>query len=463
MRIQRDCRVKRRMKAEEKLARRIVETLQSAGEAAYYVGGCVRDRLLGRDIQDWDVATSAPAAKVRSLFASSEEVGAAFGVVLVRGDGATVEVATFRRDFDYQDGRRPERVTFTSSVEEDVRRRDFTINGLLYDPTKDQVLDLVDGRKDLARKLVRAIGDPLERFEEDHLRMLRAVRFAARLGFEIEATTLAAIRKSAPAIGRIAAERVRDELTRILTEGGARRGLELLDETGLLREILPEVAALQGVAQSPEHHPEGDVWTHTLLLLENLPAEAPVTLAMGALLHDIGKPATFERGPDRIRFHGHVEAGVEIGARICRRLRFSNADTEQIVALIANHMRFMHLRQMRPSKLKKFLRQPEFDQHLELHRLDCTASHGKLDNYEFAREALEAFGEEGLRPAPLVTGKSLIENGFQAGPSFSRIIEAAEAAQLEGAFDTAEAGMEWVRRRWSPPDGHATEGGGAED
>jgi poly(A) polymerase len=449
------------MKAEEKLARRIVERLRSEGEAAYFVGGCVRDRLLGRDIQDWDVATSAPAAKVRSLFQRSEEVGAAFGVVLVHGEGATVEVATFRKDFDYQDGRRPERVTFTNSVEEDVRRRDFTINALLYDPIADRVLDLVGGQADLTRKLVRAIGVPKERFEEDHLRMLRAVRFAARLGFEIEAETLAAIQKSAPAIARVAAERVRDELTRILTEGGARRGLELLNETGLLDEILPEAAALKGVEQSPEHHPEGDVWTHTLLLLENLPAGASVTLAMGALLHDIGKPATFQRGPDRIRFYGHVDAGVEIGERICRRLRFSNAETEQILALIGNHMRFMHLQQMRPGKLKMFLRQPGFGEHLELHRLDCTASHGNLDNYEFAREALERFGEQGLRPVSLVTGKSLIEWGFRAGPSFSEIIAAAEIAQLEGAFDTPEAAMQWVKQRWSPPDGRLVTGGAA--
>ena len=451
------------MKAEEKLARRIVEMLQSVGEVAYYVGGCVRDRLLGRDIQDWDVATSAPSAKVRSLFERSEEVGAAFGVVLVHAADATVEVATFRKDFDCQDGRRPKRVTFTSLVEEDVRRRDFTINGLLYDPIGNKVLDLVEGREDIARKLVRAIGNPLERFAEDHLRMLRAVRFAARLGFEIEAATLAAIRNSAPAIVRITAERIRDELTRTLTEGGARRGLELLDQTGLLAEILPEVATLKGVEQSPEHHPEGDVWTHTLLLLENLPAMASVTLAMGALLHDIGKPATFERGPDRIRFYGHVEAGVEIGEKICRRLRFSNRETEQISALIGNHMRFMHLQQIRTSKLKKFLRRPDFAEHLELHRLDCTASHGKLDNYEFARQALETFGEEGLRPAPLVSGRSLIKNGFQAGPSFSKIIEAAEAAQLEGTFETQEAGLEWVRQRWSPPDGHSTEVGAEED
>ncbi|MFT5434507.1 MAG: poly(A) polymerase, partial [Myxococcota bacterium] len=301
MRIRRGCRGSLRVTAEEQLARRIVETLQANGESAYFVGGCVRDRLLGRDVQDWDVATSAAPAKVQSLFDRSEEVGAAFGVVLVHGEGATVEVATFRKDHDYHDGRRPHAVTFTTSVDEDVHRRDFTINGLLYDPVSDTLLDLVDGRADVAAGLVRAIGDPLERFEEDHLRMLRAVRFAARLGFEIEADTMAAIQKTAPAIERIAAERTRGELTRILTEGGARRGMELLDETGLLREILPEAVALKGVEQPPEHHPEGDVWTHTLMLLEDLPVGATVTLAMGALLHDIGKPVTFERAVDRIR------------------------------------------------------------------------------------------------------------------------------------------------------------------
>lgn len=453
MRIRLGCRGSQSVTTDEQLARRVVETLQANGETAYFVGGCVRDRMLGRDVQDWDVATSAAAEKVQSLFERSEEVGAAFGVVLVHGEGATVEVATFRKDHDYQDGRRPERVTFTTSVAEDVHRRDFTINGLLYDPVGDEVLDLVDGRKDVDEGVVRAIGDPLERFEEDHLRILRAVRFAARLGFEIESGTLAAIQKTAPAIGRIAAERVRGELARILTEGGARRGMELLNEAGLLGELLPEVVALQGVEQSPEHHPEGDVWTHTLMLLDGLPPDASVTLAMGALLHDIGKPATFERAPDRIRFHGHVEKGVEMGKEICERLRFSNRETEQILALIGNHMRFMHVRQMRPGKLKMFLRQPEFDEHLELHRLDCSASHGHLDNYRFAREALHTYDEEALRPARLVDGAALIADGFKARPAFSAILAAAEEAQLDGAFDSSEAGLAWVRERWSPPQG----------
>lgn len=443
------------MTAEEQLARQIVEALQGGGEKAYFVGGCVRDRLLGREVQDWDVATSAAAAKVRSMFARSEEVGAAFGVVLVHGEGATVEVATFRKDHDYHDGRRPHAVTFTTSMEEDVQRRDFTINGLLYDPVAGELLDLVNGQADVEAGLVRAIGDPLERFGEDHLRMLRAVRFAARLGFEIEAATMAAIQETAPAIRRIAAERVRGELTRILTEGGARRGMELLDETGLLQELLPEVAALQGVEQPPEHHPEGDVWTHTLMLLEGLPAGSSVTLAMGALLHDVGKPQTFERAADRIRFHGHEDVGVEMGKEICGRLRFSNRDTEQIVALIGNHMRFMHVQQMRPGKLKMFLRQPGFREHLELHRLDCSASNGRLDNYDFARESLERYDAEALRPARLVDGAALIAVGFEAGPAFSAILLAAEEAQLDGTFDTVEAGLAWVRERWTTPDGRA--------
>ncbi len=443
------------MTADEKLARHICRRLQADCEQAYCVGGCVRDRILGRDIQDWDVATSASPAKVLRLFRKSEEVGAAFGVVLVKGTTATVEVASFRKDHDYADGRRPESVTFTTSVEADVERRDFTINGLLYDPVADEVIDHVGGRDDIEQKLVRAIGSPRKRFKEDHLRMLRAVRFAARLGFEIEAETMAAIQRSATNINRIAKERIRGELTRILTEGGARRGMELLDETGLLPVILPEVAHLKGVEQSPEHHPEGDVWTHTLLLLEKLPPNPSVTLAMGALLHDIGKPATFERAPDRIRFHGHVDKGVKIGRRICQRLRFSNVETEQILALIGNHMRFMHVQQMRQSKLKMFLRQPRFDEHLELHRLDCSASHGMLDNYEFAKDALEKFDDCELRPLPLVTGKTLIsKGGFRAGKPFKEILAAAEEAQLEGAFDNPKDGLKWVLKRWSPPDGH---------
>ncbi len=438
------------MKPEEKLARKIVDRLRAEGCVAYLVGGCVRDKLLGVDSKDFDVATDAPPEQVQRLFPRSETVGASFGVVLVKSADAVVEVATFRKDFDYRDGRRPERVSFTSSAEDDAQRRDFTINGLFYDPVAEEVIDYVGGRRDLDAKLVRAIGEPSARFEEDHLRMLRAVRFAARLGFAIEPRTLEAIRRNALKISRIAPERVRGELDRILTEGAARRGFELLDETALLEHILPEVKRLQGVEQAPQHHPEGDVWTHTLLMLEGLPNGVSVTLAMGVLLHDIGKPDTFERAPDRIRFHGHVERGLEIGEAICRRLRYSNAETDQILALIGNHMKFMHLTDMRPGKLKRFLRQPKFDEQLELHRLDCASSHGKLDNYDFARDTLASLGEEQLRPPPLVTGSDLIAAGFRPGPRFSEILAAVEEGQLEGTLRARDEALEFVQRRFGP-------------
>ena len=432
----------------ETLARQIVETLRGAGHEAYFVGGCVRDRLLGRPSKDYDVATDAEPAEVQRLFPKTEAVGAAFGVILVKSEGIAVEVATFRHDHDYRDGRRPEGVTFTRSAREDVERRDFTINGLLYDPVEERVLDYVGGRDDLEAGVIRAIGDPGKRFEEDKLRMLRAVRFAARLGFAIESETLRAIRQRAPEIRTIAAERIRDELTRILTEGAARRGFELLDQTGLLTVILPEIKALQGVEQSPKHHPEGDVWVHTLIMLEGLPAGCPVTLALGVLLHDVGKPGTFERAADRIRFHGHVDLGVEIGEKILRRLRYSKAEIEQALALVANHMRFMHVEEMRPAKLKRFLRMPHFDEHLELHRLDCESSHGKLDNYRLARAKLEGLSEDELRPARLVTGDALLRAGHRPGPALGRILAAAEDAQLEGEFATADEGLAWVREHF---------------
>lgn len=437
------------MRPEERLARRVVDALREAGHVAYLVGGCVRDKLLGIDSKDFDVATDAPPESVLTLFPGAEAVGASFGVVLVKGDGAVVETATFREDFDYEDGRRPERVSFTSSAKDDVRRRDFTINGLLYDPVAEKVIDYVGGRADLDARLVRAIGEPRKRFEEDHLRMLRAVRFAARLGFEIERETLSAIQRNAEKIQRIAPERIRDELNRILTEGGARRGFELLDATGLLEQILPEVKRLQGVEQPPEFHPEGDVWTHTLIMLEGLPKGASPTLAMGVLLHDIGKPDTFERATDRIRFHGHVERGLEIGKEICLRLRYSNAETEQILALIGNHMKFMHLADMRRGKLKRFLRQPGFGEQLELHRLDCESSHGKLDNYDFAKETLRELREEDLRPDPLLNGHDLIEAGYEPGPRFTEILETVEEEQLEGTLASKDEALAFVERRFN--------------
>ncbi len=432
----------------------IVRTLRSAGFAAYFAGGCVRDLLLGSEPTDFDVATSAPPQTVLQLFPRTFAVGAHFGVVLVADaaqNGAEIltEVATFRSDGVYSDGRRPESVAYTQSPEEDVQRRDFTINGLLLDPEKIQpgtepamaVLDFVGGRADLAAKTIRAIGDPARRFAEDKLRMLRAIRFAARLGFAIDDATFAAIRASAVEIEQVSRERVREELTRMLTEGRARRAFELLDASGLLRAVLPEVARLQGVAQPLQFHPEGDVWTHTLLLLEGLPSGCPATLAWGALLHDIGKPSTFRLAPDRIRFDGHVEVGVRMAEALCARLRMSREDTEQIAALVANHMRFGDVERMRASTLKRFFRLDRFEEHLALHRLDCLASHGDLRLYEFAKANYEAMPEEAMRPRPLLTGDDLISLGLHPGPRFRTLLAQVEDAQLEGRIHTRDEAL----------------------
>lgn len=431
----------------EGLARQTAETLLAAGHQAYLVGGCVRDLLLGRPPKDFDVATDAPPARIRELFPRCEEVGAHFGVCLLRGEGAHVEVATFRSDFDYTDGRRPARVSFESDPRQDAMRRDFTINALLLDVRTGEVRDFTGGRADLEARLIRAIGDPEQRFREDHLRLLRAVRFAARLEFEIEAQTFAAIRRSAQLIRTVSAERVRDELIRILTEGGARRGFELLDASGLLNEILPEVAAMKGVEQPPEYHPEGDVWTHTLMMLEGLENATP-TLAMGVLLHDVGKPPTF-RVAERIRFDGHVEAGVRLAHGILTRLRFSHEQTKQIEALVAQHMKFKDVPQMRESTLKRFLRLAAFEEHLELHRLDCMSSNRRLENYELVRKKREELGAEQLRPPPLLTGRDLIAEGYAPGPAFKDMLSAAEDAQLEGLITTREEALALVQSRWT--------------
>ena len=441
----------------KELARHIAVTLRDKGHRAYWAGGCVRDLLLGREPTDYDVATDALAPGIQSYFARALAVGAQFGVVLVQENGAQVEVATFRLDHDYRDGRRPSSVSFTRSPERDVRRRDFTINGLLFDPLEGRYLDFVGGRNDLDARLIRAIGSPAERFAEDKLRMLRAVRFAARLDFAIESETLAAIRHHAPEIEQISPERVRDELNRILTEGRARRGFELLDETGVLNVVLPEVARMKGVAQPPEFHPEGDVWTHTLLMLEEL--ENPtVTLALGTLLHDVGKPPTY-RVAERIRFDGHVEAGMEISRAICERLRYSNKETEQVVALVANHMRFREVTRMRSSTLKKFMRLPGFDEHLELHRLDCLGSHRDLGNYQFVRRMESELDEEDLRPPRLITGEDLITAGYEPGPSFQVILAEVENAQLEKQLNSREEALAFVEQRFEKPTGRGREVG----
>jgi len=432
-------------------AAEIVDRLKAHGYQAYLVGGCVRDLLLGLEPRDFDVATGARPEEVVSLFPNALLVGAHFGVVLVTSGSEDVEVATFRSDHAYLDGRRPTAIEFETDPRQDVLRRDFTVNGLLMDPASREVLDFVGGRRDLEARLIRAIGSPDTRFAEAHLRMLRAIRFAARLGFGIEPATFAAIQRLRGKIGLISAERIRDELGCILTEGGARRGFELLDASGLLAEILPEVAAMKGVEQPPEFHPEGDVWTHTLMMLEGLRSPSP-TLALGALLHDVGKPPTF-RVAERIRFDGHAEVGAGMAVQILGRLRWSNREIRQVESLVANHLRFKDVRKMRESTLKRFLRQEGFAEHLELHRLDCAMSHRLLDNYEFVKRKSEELPREALKPRPLVTGHDLIAAGYHPGPAFSRMLAAIEDAQLEGQVGAREEALDWVRARFHPPDG----------
>jgi len=430
----------------------IVGTLKKAGHEAWFVGGSVRDLLLGFEPEEFDIVTSAVPDEVRALFQRTVPVGERFGVVLVLEGGRPFEVATFRVDRGYEDGRRPVDVDFTALAEEDVRRRDFTVNGLLMDPDTLRVTDFAGGQGDLEKRVIKAIGDPAERFREDHLRMLRAIRFAANLGFEIESRTLAAIGENAKSIGRVSAERLRDEITRMLIRGGARRGMELLAATGLLPEILPEIDALRGVGQPERFHPEGDVWEHTLRMLDLLPAgrgkEADSRLAWGILLHDAGKPLTRSQDAAGIHFYGHSRKGEEIAGAVMERLRFSRADRETVVSLINRHMLFMNVREMRPNRLKRFLRMPDFDLHLELHRLDCLASHGDLDSYRFCREQLTGLSGETLRPPRLLSGHDLVEMGFEPGPLFNDILRAVEDAQLDGFLSTSSEARRFVTERW---------------
>jgi len=456
----------------------IVRALRSVGFQGFFAGGSVRDLLLGYEPKDFDVATDAVPEQIVTLFPRTETVGAHFGVVLVLqsspedGDAApiAIEVATFRHDGVYSDGRRPDSVRYSTDPREDVARRDFTINGMLLDPIAFDagaeldacVLDFVGGREDLSRRVIRAIGDPATRFSEDKLRMLRAVRFAARLGFEIDAATLVAIRAQAASIDQVSAERVRDELTGMLTQGNARRAFELLEQTGLLAHILPEALRMHGVEQPPQYHPEGDVWIHTMLLLEKLKPGCLSTLAWGALLHDIGKPATYQPPDpavpgDRIRFNGHVDVGVRMAEVILERLRFSNEDQEQIVALVKNHMRFGDIKSMRESTLARFFRLPKFEEHLALHWMDCTSAHGDLSLYNFARERFETATPETIRPKLLVTGRDLIAAGYRPGTQFKEMLEAAEDAQLEGLVSDRATALKMLRDRFgSPPQAFST-------
>jgi poly(A) polymerase len=436
------------------LANSVCDMLRRNGYQALFVGGCVRDLLLGREPADFDVTTDAPPERVMSLFPESVGVGAQFGVVLVPRDGLKVEVATFRSDVGYSDGRHPDHVVYSTTAEEDVQRRDFTINGLLMRHDTAEVLDFVGGQADLKASILRAIGEPSRRFAEDKLRMLRAVRFAARFRFIIEPDTYVAIRSHAAEIGQVSAERLRDELTKLLTEGAARRGFELLDDTGLLQQLLPEIAAMKGVEQPPEFHPEGDVWIHTRLMIEQLPAGCSPTLAWGVLLHDVGKPPTFkpvsETG-DRIRFDGHVDVGARMAEDICRRLRFSNEETEQITALVANHMRFKDVAQMRTSTLKRFVRLPRFDEHLELHRLDCLSSHRRLESYGLVQRFLADTPPDQVHPPRLLTGDDLQQMGYVPGPVFSEILRSLEDAQLEGRVENKEGAAEYVVKQFGKP------------
>lgn len=429
----------------------VIRKLRGAGFEAYLVGGCVRDLLLGIAPHDYDIATSARAEDFHKIFSTVIDVGAAFGVSRVKMDDDWIEVATFRQDLEYTDGRRPEGVVFTDA-KGDVHRRDFTINGLLMDPLdNNRVIDYVGGQDDISAKIVRCIGSPEKRFSEDKLRLLRAVRFAARLDYEIEPDTFDALVYHAREINQVSAERIGTEIITILTGAHADRALDLLRETGLLRHVLPEAEAMVGVQQPEQFHPEGDVYTHTKLMLGMLDAPS-IELALATLLHDIGKPPTYTESTDRIRFNEHAKVGAEMAEKICRRLRLPTEVCERVVALVNTHMRFIEVKNMKESTLVRFLREPYFPDALELHRLDCEASHRKLDNYRFCKERLESLAPEKVRPPRLLTGHDLIEMGYAPGPRFSEILTALEDAQLEGAIKTHDEAVEFVNRRFTIPE-----------
>jgi poly(A) polymerase len=424
----------------------VVERLRQEGFEAFFAGGCVRDMLLNKLPQDYDIATSARPEDIQRVFTETIPVGAQFGVILVLVDGEPFEVASFRYDGPYLDGRRPSHVRY-GSLQEDIFRRDFTINGMIYDPVEDRVIDLVEGRKDIERRTIRAIGNAQQRFEEDRLRMIRAVRFAAGLDFAIEPLTFDAIKQLAATITQISWERIGEEVTRILTEGGARRGFELLDETGLLAVLLPEIAAMKGTQQSPDFHPEGDVFAHTMLLLSHLDAPTE-TLAYGCLLHDVGKPVCARQEAQRITFYGHTEKGAEMAEKILKRLKRGRAVWERVSYLTRNHLRHVQAPQMRLSTLKRFLREEGIEELLELARIDALSSNGDLQYYQFCKEQLTELKVEEIRPAPLVRGDDLIAMGFKPGPVFADILRQVEDAQLGGEITSREEALEWIQRHY---------------
>lgn len=437
----------RAAKAHYHVSREVADRLNGAGHLALFAGGCVRDIRLDREPKDFDIATAATPEEVQALFPKTRAVGAHFGVVLVRIRGLDVEVATFRRDGPYEDGRRPTHVVY-ATAREDAARRDFTINGLFLNPATGEVIDHVDGERDLAAGRIRAIGDPSQRFGEDYLRMLRALRFASSLGFEIEPGTWRALQGMAPRIAGISPERIRDELSRMLTVPGRRRAVEMLVDSGLAEVVLPELLALRGCEQPPQFHPEGDVFVHTMIMLEGLADEAPLELVWAVLLHDIGKPVTQTVDDDgRIRFNGHDAVGAEMARGILTRLRYPNRVIEAVVTMVGRHMQFMHVQQMRTSRLKRFMAEPTFEQECELHRVDCESSHGKLDNLDFLRRRRHEFESEPLVPPPLVSGHDLIALGWKPGPEFKGVLEEAQNLQLEGQLSDRRQALEWLRRR----------------
>lgn len=431
----------------EKIARAVVARLQQAGHTAYFAGGCVRDFLRGKPPADYDIATSAPPEIVQQLFRKTIAIGAHFGVICVLENNMKFEVATFRSDGIYVDGRRPLTVNY-STPQQDAERRDFTINGLFFDPAKNEIIDFVGGQKDLAAGILRAIGEPAARFHEDRLRMLRAVRFSVTLEFEIEEKTALAISETAHEIRNVSAERIREELFRIFLSPNRVSGFDLLDSTGLMREILPEINALKGCEQPPQFHPEGDVFVHTRKMLELLPAQVSLPLVFSVLFHDIGKPPTFSLDPaeDRIRFNGHDKVGAEMTLKIMQRLRFSREETDAIVEAVDQHMGFKDVQQMRVAKLKRFIARPHFDDELALHKVDCASSHGMLDNYDFLLAKREEFANEPIIPPPLITGRDLIALGWKPSPAFGKVLEAVQTRQLENSLTTKDEALAWVQK-----------------
>ena len=433
----------------EQTAREICSRLRGSGHIAYFAGGCVRDMVRGCAPKDIDIVTDARPEQVQKIFLRTHAVGAHFGVIIVVENEFQFEVATFRSDDAYLDGRRPATVHF-SSPEEDAQRRDFTVNGMFFDPENNTVIDFVGGRADLEAKLIRAIGQPAQRFSEDRLRLLRAVRFATTLDFQIEQKTWDALVANAPAITQISAERIRDELVRIFLSPHRLRGWDLLDASGLLRAIIPEIESMKGCAQPPQFHPEGDVFQHTRLMLELLPEKVSLPLVFSVLLHDVAKPPTASMDETgRIRFNAHDRVGAEMTEQIMERLRFSRAEIDATVEMVRQHMVFKDVPRMRVAKLKRFMARPTFEEELELHRVDCASSHAMLDNYDFLVRKKEEFANQPIIPPPLVTGDDLIALGMKPGPKFGEILEAVETRQLEGTLKSREEALDWLKHEYS--------------